>query len=77
MGRKEECPHCSTDLHTCTHCSFYDTGSYNECREPQADVVKEKEKANFCDYFVWQGASGEKNNSNDLLSAAEDLFGKK
>ncbi|HVN96043.1 MAG TPA: hypothetical protein VMT62_06410 [Syntrophorhabdaceae bacterium] len=48
---REECPVCGSDLHVCLNCSFYDTGKANSCREDQADYVKEKEKANYCDYF--------------------------
>ena len=51
IGRSETCARCHTDLHCCRNCEFYDTTSYNECREPQAERVLEKEKSNFCDYF--------------------------
>ena len=52
-GRSEECPHCGRDLHCCYQCRFYDVKAHHECREPQADFVAEKDKANFCDYFVF------------------------
>ena len=52
VGRQDRCPFCSQDLHICKNCAFYDTTAYNECREPQADRVVDKEKSNFCDYFV-------------------------
>lgn len=78
VGRREECPHCRSDLHVCMNCSFYDRGSYNECREPQADRVQEKERANFCDYFQ----AAQKGNSVEDQKAkqralAESLFKKK
>lgn len=53
IGRQETCPHCGNDLHICKNCEFYDTSAYNECREPQAERVADKEKSNFCDYFVF------------------------
>jgi hypothetical protein len=31
---------------------------YNECREPSAERVVDKEKANFCDYFEFHRVSG-------------------
>lgn len=75
VGRREECPKCRSDVHVCKNCHFYDRNSYNECREPQADVVKEKDRSNFCDYFqlsvkgVTAGPS-----KDDLKAQAEALF---
>ena len=51
IGRSEMCPKCSSHLHCCFNCKFYDKLTYHECREPQAEWVKEKDSANFCDYF--------------------------
>ena len=39
------------------NCRFYDSSAYNDCSEPAADRVVEKDKANFCDYFS-AGAGG-------------------
>jgi hypothetical protein len=77
VGRRDECPKCSADLHVCKNCAFYDKTAYNECREPSADVVLEKDRANFCDFF--QPGSGAKvvDKKADLLAAAEALFKKK
>jgi hypothetical protein len=51
LGRTAVCTTCNADLHVCRLCEFYDTSVSNSCREPIADHVKEKERANFCDYF--------------------------
>jgi len=32
-------------------CEFYDTAKAKHCREPVAEEVKDKTRANFCDYF--------------------------
>lgn len=75
IGRREECPHCRADVHVCKNCHFYDRNAYNECRETQADVVREKDRANFCDYF--QLSTGGKSNGpskEDLKAQAEALF---
>lgn len=75
VGRREECPHCRSDVHVCLNCQFYDRHSYNECRETQADVVKDKERANFCDYFMMGSKLGNPSPSKDDLKAkAEALF---
>ncbi len=78
IGRREECPSCSSDLHVCLNCVNYSPGSYNECREPVAELVKEKDRSNFCDYFSPSDKKADKGKSkDDLLSAAEALFKKK
>lgn len=77
-GRRDECAKCGADVHVCRNCRNYDSGSYNECKEPQADNVKEKDRANFCDYFTpgdGQGPMHDK--AKDLKAAAEALFKKK
>jgi hypothetical protein len=77
VGRRDECPKCHADLHVCRNCLHYDPKSYNECRETSADVVREKDRANFCDFFS-PGRPGESGNRDkDLKAAAEALFKKK
>lgn len=51
IGRRDECLKCGQDLHCCLQCVFYDASYANDCREPQAEPVSEKERSNFCDYF--------------------------
>jgi len=51
LPRTEECRHCGVDLHVCRMCRFYDTGVSNACREPIADFVSDKTRANFCGYL--------------------------
>ena len=48
---RDECSHCSGDLHICLNCEFYDRHAAKECREPSAELVSNKERANYCDYF--------------------------
>jgi hypothetical protein len=51
---RDDCPLCRTDLHACIYCRFYDEGKANRCREPQADYVKERDRANVCEYFRFE-----------------------
>ncbi len=51
LSRLAECPACRTDLHICRMCEFYDPRISKQCREPIADEVKDKQRANFCGYF--------------------------
>lgn len=77
VGRREECPHCRADVHVCKNCEFYDPKVYNECRETAADVVREKDRANFCDYFKFrQGGASPEDKKAALRAAAEALFKK-
>jgi hypothetical protein len=77
IGREEDCPHCGRPLKCCLQCKFYDPHAYNECREVAADRVLDKERANFCDYFVPRGASrGSINKKVEARKALEALFKK-
>jgi hypothetical protein len=77
IGRREECPFCRSDVHVCKNCEHYDPKVYNECRETQADIVREKDRANFCDYFTpRKGSSGGIDKAAALRAAAEALFKK-
>ena len=51
VSRAARCDDCGADLRCCLACRFHDVSSYNECAEPSAERVVDKERANFCDYF--------------------------
>ncbi len=77
-GRADTCRSCGRDTKVCRNCTHYEAGIHNDCREPQAERVVEKERSNFCDYFSPSDKSGGGAKSrDDLKSAAEALFGKK
>ena len=42
---------CDTWLHCCRNCAFFAPGSANDCREPRAEPVTDREQANFCEWF--------------------------
>lgn len=75
IGRQDACTKCSSDLHVCKNCKFYDTSSYNECREPSAERVVDKEKRNFCDYFSPSDKANYSEKTKNL-KALDDLFKK-
>lgn len=57
LPRLDECPDCGNYLHVCRMCRWFDPNVAKSCREDDAEEVKEKERANFCDYFApWAGA---------------------
>lgn len=73
--REGECPKCRKQTHVCRNCRFYEVGRPNDCQEPVAEAVNDKQRANFCDYFepssqaYRPGADAEQ-----LRAAADDLF---
>ncbi len=78
IGRRDTCPHCGADMRSCKNCTFYDTTSHHECREPTAEWVADKERGNFCGYF--KPFSGQRAAADDATAAKaklEALFEKK
>jgi hypothetical protein len=78
LRRLEECGACSAPLHACKLCEFFDPTVAKSCREPVAEEVKDKARANFCDYFrprarAWAGASA--GVQSDPRAQLEALFG--
>lgn len=51
LRRLEVCPSCNAELHVCHMCVEYDTSKAKHCREPTAEEVRDKEHANFCDFY--------------------------
>lgn len=49
--RRDECPGCRAELHVCRLCVDYAPGLAKQCREPTAEEVGDKTRANFCDHF--------------------------
>jgi hypothetical protein len=52
IQRTDSCPSCYSDLKCCLNCTFYDPGRNNQCADPAAEWVPEKDKANFCEFFT-------------------------
>lgn len=75
LGFRAECS-CREDLHVCKNCEFYDPKVYNECRETSADVIREKDRANYCEYFRPGNTQSAEDNKKALFAAAEALFKK-
>ncbi len=51
LSRLDECPDCRVELHVCRMCLYYDPAVSKQCREDDAEEVREKTRANFCDWF--------------------------
>jgi hypothetical protein len=78
-GRQDTCDGCGAATHSCLNCLHYDPARYNECSEPVAERVVDKDKSNFCDYFKPgdRKGSGAEDAKVKARAAAEALFKKK
>lgn len=52
LSRVDVCRQCRAELHVCRQCIFHDVSVAKQCREPIAEEVRDKQRANYCDYFV-------------------------
>ncbi len=52
LSRRETCRACGAELHVCRLCTFFDPRITGGCREERAEDVRDKERANFCDWFT-------------------------
>ncbi len=79
LPRQAECAACGVYLRCCLNCEFYDEAAYNQCREPVAERVVDKQSSNFCDCFSPSPTSqaGPGRDSPSALSELDDLFTKK
>ncbi len=77
FSRLAKCKACKVDLHVCRMCRYFDTTVSNSCREPIAEKVGDKKRANFCGYFE-PGADIKIKTSESASSdqaSLESLFG--
>ena len=79
FGRSSRCDRCGADLRCCRSCRFHDPSAWNECAEPSAERVLEKDRANFCDWFsprVAGSAADPPASGGGAISDLERLFRK-
>jgi ribosome-binding protein aMBF1 (putative translation factor) len=80
FGRRECCRSCGAELHVCRLCKEYDTRVANQCREPTAEEVRDKEHANFCDHYAPRAGAyqaKEQSAADRARAELEQLFGRK
>ncbi len=81
VSRSATCENCGRDLRCCRQCKYYDPHAYNDCREVSAERIRDKERANFCDFFLPRGSKGHAQKGygrkrGDAMEALEALFRK-
>ena len=81
VGRTECCQQCGCELRCCANCAFFELSSANQCQEPNADPVLEKDRGNFCEYFSFLDLPKKDNRGRepreDPRQGLERLFKKK
>ena len=78
-GRSECCHQCGADLKVCLNCVHYDPRVAEQCREKRADLVHDKDMANYCEYFEfikreWKGKA-ERPREDAARDALKKLLG--
>ena len=77
--RTSVCSVCATDLHSCLNCRHYLKGAHYDCHETIDELVKDKERSNFCDHFspkaVFDLCESDKKNTDTAAKAFNALFG--
>lgn len=78
VTRYSTCSSCGKDLRVCLNCRFYDPSAHWQCREDIPEEVREKDRANFCEYFMLRrkdaAASGDAKKPSGDDKAREDFF---
>jgi hypothetical protein len=78
FSRFEECPHCTSDLHTCKGCKHFSASLTSSCNEDRADFIAEREKSNYCEFFEPNPTpfhSLDKQNADMARAKLAELFG--
>lgn len=75
VGARDVCEKCGAYLHCCRNCQHHQPGAHNDCREPAAEMVADKEHANFCDLFRFADrAAAAKPRVSDARARLDALF---
>ena len=71
-SRQDACPKCNAWLRSCRNCEFYSPKHKNDCLEPQAEPITDKDAANFCELYSPNKRTGTAAPASK--QAAEDPF---
>ncbi len=82
FGHTTSCPECGRDLRSCRNCRFFSPGAPDDCTEPDADFVPDKERGNYCDWFSLnpvflqqtKGNQSERTRAEEAKNAFNALF---
>lgn len=63
--RNTVCENCGADVRVCLNCRFYDPEAHYQCHESIPEAVRDKDRANFCDYFQARKDDGTSEGPNE------------
>jgi len=80
IPRESSCESCRRDYHACRQCRHYDPSRHNRCRETEAEMVEDKERRNFCEFFAFnpapfRAAGRDQSREAQARAKLEGLFG--
>ena len=79
VGPQSQCAKCTTDLHSCRNCAFFDSAAEKECLQPIPERIQKKRANNTCALFKpvlavdLRGDTGEPK-QDEKRKAWDDLF---
>jgi len=74
VRRNDACEGCEADLHCCLNCRFYDK-RLDRCSEDQDRFIRNRDRSNFCDAFVFTvDATAVKSEVDDARAKLANLF---
>ncbi len=64
------------EKHMCINCRFFCKGAHYDCRENIDELVKDKDRPNFCEFFSLDDNAMKRNEAKlkEKASSAEDAF---
>lgn len=79
IPRESSCESCRHDYRSCRQCRHYDTTRNNSCRETEAELVEDKARRNFCEFFdfnpaPFRAASRDTGREAQARASLEGLF---
>jgi hypothetical protein len=77
VGVRDLCAACGAWLHCCRNCDHYAPGLANDCREPAAERVPDKEQGNFCDWFRTARVPAAATTTGGVRADLDALFAKR
>ena len=73
ISRRDTCRSCGGDLHICLNCRFYSVTAHNKCIETKAEHQRDRDRANFCDYFQYREGGAPSGGDDASARARRDL----
>jgi len=77
LGRRDHCSQCGSELRCCLQCRLHQPDASPECREPSAEVPRDRDRGNFCEFFsAGPGRRRQASEADRAKAAFEALFKK-